>query len=107
MSIDTQTPPPAAVTDAAPPRSTFPPRLRFAVAAVILYWAVVFLTGWLEIPTVFRFLPRLLAFPALILFFLVWWWWANRRSVRFADRLFGFAVVAGGAVAASWLAHPS
>ena len=93
--------------NAARTASTFPPPLRVPLTVVIVYWLIVFLTGWLELPTFLRFLPRLLAVPVMALTLLVWWWWGNRRQVAFRDRLSGFAIVFGLWLVAVFLAHPS
>ncbi len=102
MSIET---PAAAPAIPVVPVAVKPPRFWPAAVLVGLYWLMVALTGWLELPTFFRFLPRLAGAVLLPLTFFGWWW-ANRR-VRLSDRAFGFAVVVGLGAAVAPLVHPS
>jgi outer membrane protein assembly factor BamB len=105
MSVEDRTIPQAVADRQSAPGLTQPRRLWPAVILVGLFWTAFTLSGWLEIPTFFRFFTRLAAFPLLGLSFFGWWW-LNRR-VRLADRLYGFALVVAGGVGAYFLCHPS
>jgi outer membrane protein assembly factor BamB len=72
---------------------------------IALYWTVVVVLRSLDLPTVFRFFPLLVAALLLALCFLTWCVFG--RQTPFRERLLTFAAVAGGAGVLSWWGDPS
>lgn len=83
------------------------PRLRVWLPLVVLvvYWcAVEGIYRW-ELPMFTRFISRMIALLALLLFFLVWG--LTRRHFRWRERLLAFGLIVGTMVVASLVGHPS
>jgi outer membrane protein assembly factor BamB len=99
---------PADLPYAAPTRAPAParrPRVWPAVLLVGLYWAYVFVSERIELPTFTRFLSQMAALLVVGLGFIIWW--LASRGLRFSQRLMVLGVAILGGVAAVLLAHHS
>lgn len=106
MAADT---PPADYTASNATYGSMParPPLRLLVPTLVLvvFWIVTEGSYRLEMGMFYRFISRMLALLALLLFFLAWGF--TRRHFLFAQRCLTFAIIVGTMLAAGSVSHPA
>lgn len=98
---------PAAIQEPAAPSAAAQtaPRMRLPIAAVIVYWVLNVVVGWIEKPYFIGFL-YIMASVALLTLVLLGWWVLNRR-IPWTERLLGILLVFGAGAAVEPLCHPT
>jgi outer membrane protein assembly factor BamB len=81
------------------------PRLGFPTGLILIYWSLYFVVGGVEKPYFHGFLYGMASSLVFALSFLGWWWF--NRSIRWPEKLAGFAVLVAGAWVAGRFSHRS
>jgi outer membrane protein assembly factor BamB len=86
--------------DATPPPRRL--RLRFPIICLVLFWATTIAALFIDKLYFYGFLLQMGSTALFLLFFLGWWFF--NRGLKFGQKLLGFAIIiAGGAVAATFV----